>query len=309
MIEKIPHITVCVCTYKRPVFLNRLLEILVTQICNDLFSYSVVVVDNDSEKSAESVVSKIKGKTGIPVKYYHEVEKGFSQARNAAVRNATGDFIAFIDDDEFPEKTWLINLYRTITGSNASGVLGPVIPHFETPPPKWVVKSKLLDRDRFPTGTVLGAIDLRTGNVIFNRKVFDSTPMPFDVRFGKTGGEDSDFFKRMLNNKHTFIWCDEAPAFETVPEDRFTRAYFLRRALLRGITEAKPGADKQKRSSSTSFNNIIKSIAAVIIYWTLLPFLVVLWHHLFMRYLVKSFDHAGKLLALCGIEPVKGRNF
>ena len=52
------HVCVCVCTYKRPKFLRRLLEALSEQETEELFSYSIVVVDNDSQKSANQVVAE-----------------------------------------------------------------------------------------------------------------------------------------------------------------------------------------------------------------------------------------------------------
>jgi len=39
---------------------------------------------------------------------------------------------------------------------------------------------------------------MRSGNFLLNKKVFLENDMPFDPRFGGTGGEDVDFFKRMI---------------------------------------------------------------------------------------------------------------
>ena len=52
------HISICICTYKRPIFLDRLLVTLQNLKTEDQFKYSVVVVDNDSNKSGEDIVSK-----------------------------------------------------------------------------------------------------------------------------------------------------------------------------------------------------------------------------------------------------------
>jgi glycosyltransferase involved in cell wall biosynthesis len=64
--------------------------------------------------------------------------------RNTAVAHATGDFIAFIDDDEFPADDWLIQLRATCDRYKAAGVLGPVRPHFDEPPPAWIIKGGFL---------------------------------------------------------------------------------------------------------------------------------------------------------------------
>jgi len=107
------HICVCICTYKRPNLLKRLLKALDLQRTDGLFSYSIVVVDNDECKSAQPVVVSFQQETKLEVKYFVEPEQNIALARNKAVENARGDFIAFIDDDEFPDAAWLLELYKT----------------------------------------------------------------------------------------------------------------------------------------------------------------------------------------------------
>jgi hypothetical protein len=47
---------------------------------------------------------------------------------------------------------------------------------------------------------------------------------------------------------------------------------------------------------------IMKSLIAVVVYASLLPFLHIGGHHLFMRYLIKLCDHVGGLVAVLGID-------
>src|SRR5262249_17311235 len=102
MVQQIPHISVCICTYKRTDLLPRLLVGLKDQETGGLFSYSVTVADNDGLRSAENVVNKFAAESAISVKYCVEPQQNISLARNTAVANSTGEFVAFIDDDEFP---------------------------------------------------------------------------------------------------------------------------------------------------------------------------------------------------------------
>jgi hypothetical protein len=53
----------------------------------------------------------------------------------------------------------------------------------------------------------------------------------------------------------------------------------------------------------------MKSIIAFSLYTAALPFLLLIGHHLFMKYLIKDCDHIGKLIALCGIKPIKERSY
>lgn len=104
------HITVCICTFKRAELLTRLLEKLNAQTTGDLFTYSVVVADNDSGRSAEPVVAKISPTARMPIAYCVEPQQNIALVRNRAIEHAGGDLIAFIDDDEFPVENWLLSL-------------------------------------------------------------------------------------------------------------------------------------------------------------------------------------------------------
>ena len=95
------HVSVCICTFRRPALLGNLLHKLVGQETQGLFTYSVVIADNDRAQSAKEIVAEC-ATLDLSVKYCHEPEQNIALARNRALENATGDFVAFIDDDEFP---------------------------------------------------------------------------------------------------------------------------------------------------------------------------------------------------------------
>ena len=287
------HISVCICTYKRPDQLERLLREIQKQVSNGLFSHSVVIVDNDRERSAEKVVLKAKKESHILIDYYNEPEQNIALARNKAVIVATGDFIAFIDDDEFPEQDWLLRLYQAHIEFKADGILGPVLPYYETPPPKWIVKGKIHERPSHKTGTVLPWTRTRSGNVLLRKDIFNDKDNLFKREFG-SGGEDRDFFKRMIEQGYRFVWCAEAPVYEVVPPERCKRSFLLRRALLRG-----------KTPYNHSVGARLKSFIAVPLYTILLPFLFFTRHHIFMKYLISYFDHLGRILALLGFNVIK----
>src|ERR1051325_8420557 len=84
-----------------------------------------------------------------------EPRQNIALARNMAVANAKGDFIAFIDDDELPGGEWLLTLFSAYQQYGVDGVLGPVKPRFDEPPPKWVVDGRFCERPSYPTGFVI----------------------------------------------------------------------------------------------------------------------------------------------------------
>ena len=157
-------ISVCIPTYRRPMMLDSCIRALLNQEVAG-FTYSIVVVDNDITESARDIVSGWQQRSSIKLSYDVEPVPNISGARNRAVRNVTGDLIAFIDDDEFPDPKWLLKLVAAYFQFSVDGVLGPVIPLYEGTPTEWLVKSGLCTRKSFPTGTIIQNVkDMRTGN-------------------------------------------------------------------------------------------------------------------------------------------------
>jgi len=281
------HISVCICTYRRPQSLLRLLTELTAQATGGRFTYSVVVADNDHSESARAVVSEFAAAAPIPICYCVEPQQNIALARNKAVENATGDFVAFIDDDEEPAPDWLIRLVQAIETSGADGALGPVVPRFRTPPPDWIVRGRFFDRPSPPAGAWLRWKQARTGNVLLRRRIFGDRENRFRSEY-RRGGEDRDFFRRMIGDGMRFVWCAEAKVYEEVPAERCRRTYLLKRALLRGRTPYNHGWP------------VLVSLVAAPVYAFALPLLLVFGQHVFMRYLIKECDHLGRILAQLG---------
>lgn len=295
MVEELPHISICICTYKRTDYLAHLLLHLAVEETGGLFTFSMVIVDNDHLLSAEPIVAAFAKCSPVEVRYLAEPRQNIALARNMALRNVRGQFVAFIDDDEFPTKHWLRTLYIECEKRHVDGVLGPVKPWYQTQPPRWVVDGGFYDRPSYPTGQVIDGAKGRTGNVLLRTAILVGESMPFRPEFRT--GEDQDFFRRMIAKGCVFTWCHEAMAYEWVSPIRWNRLFLLKRALLRGTTSA--------LRSDVGAKEAMKSILAVIAYSILLPVALVLSHGKFMRYLVSLVDHLGKLLALIGINPIR----
>jgi len=278
--------------------LKQLLDGLEDQRTEALFSYSAVVADNDAAQSARQVVKDFSVTSHVHVTYCFESQQNIALARNNALEHAEGDFIVFIDDDEFPADDWLCHLFKTCLAYGVDGVLGPVKPSFESDPPEWVKKGKFFDRPTFDTGYKVNWDEARTGNVLFKREILNAVDIPFRSEFA-TAGEDVDFFRRMMEKGRTFVWCNEAVVHEVVPGSRCTRSYLLKRALLRGSNFHKHPTHRLK--------NAVKSLIAVPCYTLALPILVLFGQHLFLKCLIKLFDHGSRLLAFVGLSAATRR--
>ena len=292
------HISVCICTFQRPGLLHKMLARLEQQQTNGQFAFSVVVTDNDSRQSAQCVVAEFAATSRIAVKYSCEPRQNIALARNEALSHATGHFVAFIDDDEYPEDGWLAAMLEACERYQAAGVLGPVRPRFEEPPPRWIIDGRFWDRPEHGTGWIMDWQECRTGNVLFRHHIIKELREVFDPIFA-TGAEDTDFFRRMTGLGHVFRWCNEGVVYETVPKERCTRSYMLKRAMLRGRHSVKLPRRRLRLAA--------RSVVAAPVYLMMLPFTLLLGQHVFMKYCIKFCDHAGRLLTLLRLNPVRER--
>jgi glycosyltransferase involved in cell wall biosynthesis len=91
--------SVVVCTRHRPALLARCLESL-SEL--EYPRYELIVVDNTP---GEPEVERLAAETGA--RYVVESHVGLSRARNTGARAASGEIIAYIDDDAVAEPAWL----------------------------------------------------------------------------------------------------------------------------------------------------------------------------------------------------------
>ena len=299
---KLDHISVCICTFQRPEMLSQALDgVTSQQVTDPAFSFEVVVVDNDSQRSAEDTVRLFQLNNELNIIYDCEPEQNIALARNRAIRNVTGNFFAFIDDDEYPVKEWLARLYHTMKEYKSDGALGPVIPSFPPGAPKWLKNGRFCERKRLPTGSLISTRDMRTGNILFHRNIFENGDMWFDPDRGRTGGEDGDLLGRQLNCGRQFVWCDEAIVFETVPEERWHTAFHLRKSFRIGTL----AGERYRRTRL--IRPVPKTCVLLLGYSFLLPFSFLMRKHIWMKVLTKLSYNVGCLLSFLALTSVRQR--
>lgn len=117
------EVSVVIPTYKRAHLIGYVFEGLRRQTYKD---FEVVVVLKPSGDGTEEVIKKFKKQLNINL--ILQKRGYFVDALNLGLENATGDIIAFLDDDAIPLTTWIRNHIETYTNTNIGGVAGDVIP-------------------------------------------------------------------------------------------------------------------------------------------------------------------------------------
>ncbi|MBK6914251.1 MAG: glycosyltransferase family 2 protein [Ignavibacteriales bacterium] len=225
-------LSVCIATFQRPELLKKLLFSLVSQKIEKEILLEIIVVDNDKNETARNIVTEFNDTDKFKYSYLVQPEKNISLTRNLAVAKANGEYILFIDDDEYASENWVMELFRTVTNFGADGVFGTVNSYFSEGTPDWIRQSFIYNRPTFKTGTV--ATITRSGNCLIKRATIKSVDGPFDPAYGISGGSDTKLFYLLISNGAKFVNSFEAETFEFVPPERATLKWLVKRAFRTG---------------------------------------------------------------------------
>lgn len=226
-------VDVCICTYRRA-SLTDTLQSLVDQGRQAGVSMRVVVADNDESACGKPGIEQAAMALGLPLQYLHAPARSISIARNACLDCAQGDWIAFIDDDEIARPGWLTAMLEVAQSSEFDAVLGPVSALYAPDAPSW-----MREGDFHSTRPVLRRGQIETGysgNVLIRRAFLARTGLRFDLQFGRTGGEDVDFFYRFRDLGGRIGFAPHAFVDEPVPAARAKIGWLLRRSFRAGQT-------------------------------------------------------------------------
>ncbi|WP_137388128.1 glycosyltransferase [Rhodoligotrophos defluvii] len=229
------RLTIGIASCGRP-GLARTLRSLGAMRIPDGIAAEVIVADDDPGGGAAAIVAG-GAPWGLPVRALAVGAGNISAARNAVLDAAQGEWIAFVDDDEWVASDWLVRMFAAAAEFGAEVVIGPVFPQYPEGTPAWLAAANPLYIEWGPRGRRLETG--RSGNVLFRRAPVEQHGLRFDVGLGRTGGEDTDFFSRLHRAGAVIIATDDAHIYEEAPPARLDLGYIRRRALRSGQSYAR----------------------------------------------------------------------
>lgn len=225
-----------------------------------LLPREIILVLDPDEELARFYRSKLAKDIRIVV----SENRGLSNARNAGIKHASGEIVAFIDDDAVADKRWLENLVTAYDDSDVVGAGGLIKPFWEMDQPAWFPEElnwvigcsyKGLPEQRADVRNVIGC------NMSFKREIFEKVGyFRTDVgRFGKTltAGEEPEISMRIMNRlpNSRIIYEPLAIVNHRVSRNRVSPRYMWRRSFYEGISKAMMTNPKSNNSSSLSTEN------------------------------------------------------
>lgn len=228
-------VTIGIASIGRASLLRAIRSLQAIEIPDGIEAEIVVADDHVAGAAATLLAEEPAGR--VPVRVVTVGARNIAAARNACLDAASGEFVAFIDDDEWVAPDWLRRLFEARVEFAADVVVGPVFPVYPAGTPAWLLRADPLHVDwgrrgrRLETG--------RSGNVLFRRDDPRWRTLRFDPALGRSGGEDTDFFHRLYRAGAVIVATDDARIEEDAPAERLDPSYLKRRALRSGQSFAR----------------------------------------------------------------------
>jgi len=240
--------TIAIPTYNGASRLPKLFERLRSQTGIDNIFWEVIIVDNNSSDNTAEIVQHHQAQwpSDIPLKYCFEGKQGAAFARQHAAREASGEFIGFLDDDNLPAADWIAASYSFAKKHPKGGAFsGRILGDFEVDPPEGFekIKAYMAIRDHGPTPHLFDPDNIRlppaAALLIRKQAWVESIPTSpiLPGRLGKVmvGGEDYELSLH-LHKKGWEIWYNPSMvSYHQIPGWRLKREYLLSLARACGL--------------------------------------------------------------------------
>jgi len=247
-----------ICTYNRSAMLAKCVESLMRAEVPQGVSVEIMVVDNNSSDDTAAVVKRLAegAPPQVKVTYLFEGRQGKSHALNSAVAAASGDIVAFFDDDETVEASWLAAIAAAVRKYPACGSFGgKVVAVYPDEMPEWAdlngsmkfLKSVFVDLDNGDEERQYGKGTRSNtpggGNMFFTREALERNG-PFRTDLGPTGrelgfSEDTEFCVRFQQRGEVSMYIPGVVVYHPVHGERLNKDYVLRWLYNCGRSEAR----------------------------------------------------------------------
>ena len=198
-----PKVSVIVPVYNVEKYIEKCLESLVNQTLKDI---EIIIVNDGSKDKSEKIINKFLSKYKNIV-YVEKQNGGLSDARNYGMKYAKGDYIAFLDSDDYVDTTIYEKMYNKAIEENADFV---ECDFYWVYPKKTKKDIGYIYKDKKEMMTCARVV---AWNKLIKRKIIKEK-FPVGLNY-----EDVEFFYKLIPNINKFAFVKEPLVYYIQRED------------------------------------------------------------------------------------------
>lgn len=169
-------VSVIVPVYNKEKEIEKCLDSILNQTLNEI---EIIVVNDGSTDRSLELIKKYEKKYSSKIKVINHENHGIGYTRNKGIEKSTGEFISFVDSDDFIEKEMLCEYYNFCKEHNLDILTGY---YFKvTGNKKEIFKNPYFKICNIKSNTnIINLIDYGPCNKIFNTKIIKENKIKFD---------------------------------------------------------------------------------------------------------------------------------
>lgn len=111
----VPYVSIIVPVYNVEKYLTRCINSLVNQTMTNI---EIILVDDESPDSCPAICEEAASRD-LRIKVIHKKNQGLGYARNSGLETATGEYVYFVDSDDYLKRTAVDTLYKAAKENNS----------------------------------------------------------------------------------------------------------------------------------------------------------------------------------------------
>lgn len=235
--------------------------------------WELLVIDNGCSDGTSELLANHAWPNSWKIRVVREEKLGLSNARNCAIKEAQGEYVIFMDDDETADSEWLCAFERLIQDRSPDAFGGRIRVQFEDARPLWLTDELLGFLGELKRADEIVALtepdtSFYGGNFGVRKSVCKKVGY-FDAMLGRkggdnTGGEEVDFYRRLLAASLKVWWTPEAIIHHRIQAAKLNRSYFLNLHYKQGRMEAiRRRGDGSRLPPAYLYGQLIRAMTTV----------------------------------------------
>ena len=197
-----PYLSIVIPVFNSELHLNRCIDSLL----ETSFQNIEILLINDGSSDGSGSICNTYAQRDSRIKAFHQHNAGVAAARNRGVRESSGEWIYFVDSDDWVDKDSLTDLIQTVKKYPEAEVVRCFPREIRESVPslnaKMPVKEKLYERDDFLIEDLLGGY---VHSLLVSKALLDAHDLRFDQSLAF--GEDIEFtFRCVLNSRKVLVY-------------------------------------------------------------------------------------------------------